>query len=522
MMTVLALFLVALAVLAAVAYPLWQSMRQPWNLNIPQGGVEARYQEKSSALESLRDLAMDFKLGKLSAADYRSLAVPLQKQVRGAMQAQSASQNATLPSALAKLDAHLETQILAMRRTLPPGPTLTGAPFNFCPQCGAQVTSEYRFCAACGAKLPFAESNQQQSNGQTVLAQPNVDVETSSRSTSVGTTIRPDANDTESNAATSFSENSQRADTSGPSDAFLVAQVPEQAAQLATERATHIRYRWWGVAAVIAAVWVVAVIWLYLTGRSSQLDQVPVTTLSMGPVQALAVTDARLVVAAPNGVQQSSDGQAWNASPLTDNVTSVVALDPAGDSWLAAGPNGLWRSQDGAVSWGRVDTTSTGLGLITMTIAPGQPDVIWAADARTLYVSHDGGESWEVVNSVLPGRVSSLTAGSTQLFLGTDQGVFRSQDRGASWTDFNGLVNGRIGSTDIQALAYDETGNLLFAGTPRGLYFMNLNSPAGWGQRALNADVTELALHGATSAEVWAGAANGQLFRSQDRGVTWR
>lgn len=521
MMTVLALFLVALVVLAAVAHPLWQSMRQPWNLNIPQVGAEARYQEQSSALESLRDLTMDFKLGKLSAADYRSLAVPLQKQVRGAMQAQSAVQNTTSPSALAKLDAHLETQILAMRRTLPPGPTLAGGPFNFCPQCGAQVTSEFRFCAACGAKLPFAESNQK-TNGQTAPAQPIVDVETSSLATSVGTTIRSDATDTDSNAATSFSENSQRADTSGSSDTSLVAQAPEQAAQQVTKRATHIRYRWWGVAAITAAVWIVAVVWLYLSGRSSQLDQVPVTTLAMGPVQALAVTDARFVVAAPNGVLLSNDGQTWNTSPLTDNVTSVVALDLAGESWLAAGPDGLWRSQDGAVSWGRVDTTSTGLRLITMALAPDQPNVIWAADARTLYISHDSGESWEVVNSVLPGRASALTVDSTQLFLGTDQGVFRSQDRGASWTDFNGLVNGRIGSTDIQALVYDEVGNLLFAGTPRGLYFMNLNSPAGWGQRALNADVTELALHGAMSAEVWAGAANGQLFRSQDRGVTWR
>jgi hypothetical protein len=51
---------------------------------------------------------------------------------------------------------------------------------------------------------------------------------------------------------------------------------------------------------------------------------------------------------------------------------------------------------------------------------------------------------------------------------------------------------------------------------------MNLASSGGWGQRALNADVTALAVTGSADEELWVGTANGQLFRSTNRDVTWQ
>ena len=119
-------------------------------------------------------------------------------------------------------------------------------------------------------------------------------------------------------------------------------------------------------------------------------------------------------------------------------------------------------------------------------------------------------------------KVQALAAGNSDIFIGTDRGVFLSRDQGASWTDYNGMVNGRIGNTNIQALAYDEIGNLLFAGASNGLYFMNLNSPGGWGQRSLDANVTAIAVTGENSQVLWVGTADGQIFRSDDRGVTWQ
>ena len=125
---------------------------------------------------------------------------------------------------------------------------------------------------------------------------------------------------------------------------------------------------------------------------------------------------------------------------------------------------------------------------------------------------------WTMVDYPLPGRPRVLVAGAQDLFLGTDQGVFRSQNNGRSWSDYtSSIIN-----TDVWALAYDEPNNLLYAGTPSGVSFQKLDAPGGWGQRQLQADVTMLALSGDNNQELWAGTRTGQLYWSRDRGVTWQ
>jgi len=86
----------------------------------------------------------------------------------------------------------------------------------------------------------------------------------------------------------------------------------------------------------------------------------------------------------------------------------------------------------------------------------------------------------------------------------------------------NGTANGAIISTDVRALAYDEANGIIFAGTPAGVSFMKMDSFGGWGQRTLQASVLALALDPDNSAVLWAGTSDGRIFRSPDRGVSWR
>ena len=122
----------------------------------------------------------------------------------------------------------------------------------------------------------------------------------------------------------------------------------------------------------------------------------------------------------------------------------------------------------------------------------------------------------------LPGAVRALALGRGMIFAGTSRGVFRSEDGGLSWIGMNGSANGAIASTDVQALAYDEANGIVYAGTSVGLSFMNMSSFGAWGQRSLRASVTGLALDPENSAVLWVGAADGRIFRSPDRGVSWR
>jgi photosystem II stability/assembly factor-like uncharacterized protein/rRNA maturation endonuclease Nob1 len=506
MITSLLLLLIVAGAAGVVIWPIWQGIRQPWMVQSPSGEQEAIHQEQLAALDALRDLAMDYKLGNLSLEDYRALAAPLQQKARRTLERQEkiksiqrepgrTGSSAAIAVAEAELDALLESRIQALRRVVAPsngGAVRTAvAGQRFCHQCGAPVQPGFHFCASCGVRLETVQPSEQQpleDNGRAVAPQ---EIHQGPGQLPASPVRKTDAAPS-SSAATS--------ETTAPSS----------------------RRKLWGIGAVLALVWVVAVVWLYMSTRAGQQNQVPVATFPNTTVWSIGATDGLLVLGESKGLQVSTDGLKWNPLPVADEIHAIAALDDAGQRWLAAGAKGLWSSTNGATSWQPLATDPAELHLLTITSFPGQSGVVLGADETAIYMSEDGGQTWTNMNVKLPGLPRSLVAGDLGLFIGTDRGVYRSEDGGQSWINFNGSVNGVIASTDIQALAYDGKNQMLYAGTPAGLSFMNLGSPGGWGHRSLQANVTALTLAGPDKQVVWVGTADGQLFRSDDRGVTWR
>ena len=441
---------------------------------------------------------------------------------------------------LAALDAALEAEILTLRRVQPfrnghasdsPQP----APARFCTQCGAPVEPTHQFCAGCGTKLPVPSTQSQPADSPlTDLNGIGIATLKVTRSGEANNDDTEENNNTEgSNGETTelqaISVNRQNIEST-PSNTMetltpetdperlIDATIVSSAASSKGDR--RLSGRWLGFAAVIAAVWVVGVVWFSINSRAGQEAQIPVATFANGQIQALAADNTMTLLATAQGIQWSEDGERWTAPSIDDTIFALVKLDV--QRWLAAGTQGLWRSEDNGEAWQAIEIEPASLRLVALANMPGESDVLWGVDRTTLYVSHNAGQSWEVVNASLPGQVRSLAAGSTELFIGTDRGVYRSTNRGDSWTDYNGAVNGRIGTTDIQAVAFDPTGNLLFAGTPVGLFFMNLANPGGWGQRTLTANVASLTVTGDADEVLWVGTTDGKLFQSTNRGVTWQ
>jgi N-acetylneuraminic acid mutarotase len=137
-------------------------------------------------------------------------------------------------------------------------------------------------------------------------------------------------------------------------------------------------------------------------------------------------------------------------------------------------------------------------------------------------VSSDQGTSW--LSAGLTNRaVRALTTSGSDLYAGTDSGVFLSANNGANWT----CVSDGLANHDVRSVAV--IGNYLFASTYGGGIFRSTNKGISWS--ATNEGLTDsnfpcLLVHGTL---LFAGADlggfyvdnGGGLFVSTDSGSTW-
>ena len=179
-----------------------------------------------------------------------------------------------------------------------------------------------------------------------------------------------------------------------------------------------------------------------------------------------------------SGIFNSSNGgQNWNARGLS-NVGSIskVVIDPTNDNNLfvgAMGPlfkndvnRGVFRTNNGGLSWDKVLFLSDSTGVIDLAIHPANGNIVYASTwervrrpkyrqyggvTSGIYRSLDGGDNWHELTNGLPtnpadkGRISIVIAPSNPNILyaryvdatGNIEGVYRSSDSGDNWVQRN-------------------------------------------------------------------------------------
>ncbi|HHY55491.1 MAG TPA: zinc ribbon domain-containing protein [Chloroflexi bacterium] len=171
----IALLLSGLAI-AAVAWPLLK--RGPAPVLVEDDRLAELLQRKEQVLTSIKDLEFDYRVGKLSEADYQLYDQRLRRQAIGIMQQieQVAPESAGLDAVLEReielrrrvkstavsapeFDANVEAEI-ARRRRVPAEPALAnnGSAPRFCTNCGAALAPHHKFCAQCGAPVESGQS----------------------------------------------------------------------------------------------------------------------------------------------------------------------------------------------------------------------------------------------------------------------------------------------------------------------------------------------------------------------------
>jgi len=126
------MILIGAVVLVVAITVLFTLSIRPQDMPAPEAESPTKHLEdrKAAIYENLRDLQFEFRVGKLSDADYQQTKVGLQKELAGV---------------LAQIDQ------MAPKGTTPaPAPV---KPRNVCPHCDAEFAKPMKFCGECGKAM---------------------------------------------------------------------------------------------------------------------------------------------------------------------------------------------------------------------------------------------------------------------------------------------------------------------------------------------------------------------------------
>lgn len=197
---------------------------------------------------------------------------------------------------------------------------------------------------------------------------------------------------------------------------------------------------------------------------------------------------------------------------------------------------GLWRSPDGGDTWQRIrfgEGTQGEKGAYSFAVHPRDAANIYAGGADGVYLSRDGGASFDRLNSPMNEmpvwRVVVDPVDPDTIFAGTrPAAVFRSRDGGAEWqkvcSDFVEECP-NVGTPRITGLAVDpEDHRVVWAGAEVDGVRMSTDGGETWarvtGGLLDELDIHDIAVIGSAPERVFV-VTPGEICVSDDRGDSW-
>jgi len=144
MLFIVLAILLSAAALVAVAYPVLAKARtaEP-AISTAQETLDELLNQRDAALQALRELNFDHRVGKITDEDFTAFEANLKRTAADALRALDRWEADTDDA----LDLALERMVKARKSALTAGG-------RSCPTCGRVAALEDKFCATCGAMLP--------------------------------------------------------------------------------------------------------------------------------------------------------------------------------------------------------------------------------------------------------------------------------------------------------------------------------------------------------------------------------
>ncbi|MFC1631983.1 WD40/YVTN/BNR-like repeat-containing protein [Candidatus Omnitrophota bacterium] len=177
--------------------------------------------------------------------------------------------------------------------------------------------------------------------------------------------------------------------------------------------------------------------------------------------------------------------------------------------------------------WQSLNTGLTNADIVSISICPGNSELICAASATAAYLSHNQGQVWDEIFSLRAqtGKINFISFspdGPKTIYLATSKGVYATADQGASWRKIFSRPN--ESANLVNWIAYDFTDQkALYVGTANGLY-ASYDLGLSWTKlnRGLpEAGVRTIVVHPLDPQILYLANSYG-LYRSKDYGKTWQ
>lgn len=237
-----------------------------------------------------------------------------------------------------------------------------------------------------------------------------------------------------------------------------------------------------------------------------------------------------------NGLFVSSDGGAtWRESGLESQGVFSLLIHPTRRGTVYAGTTrGVFRTADGGAHWLPVSPALGDLLIYSLAFSPATPRTLFAGTSlgpqgvRTggVFKSIDASSSWGFSSAGIRALSANIFAidprNPSNLWLGTDVGLFKSADRGATWTrlQFAGSCP-PFGPHSIDLDPEDpETAYVTTNGNSRYAVCATRDGGATW-NRLLDSPDRILRVRVDPLAPATVYAAGKGMWKSLDRGATW-
>jgi pyruvate/2-oxoglutarate dehydrogenase complex dihydrolipoamide acyltransferase (E2) component len=143
--------IIATAAVLIIGVFVYTLVIRPQDLPAPEQESPTKYLEerKATIYENLRDLQFEYRVGKLSDADYQATKADIQKELAVVL----AEIDRLTPQKAAPAKAPAPAKAAPAPKAAPAGKSASASGVD-CPHCGAKLPSPMKFCGECGAPMP--------------------------------------------------------------------------------------------------------------------------------------------------------------------------------------------------------------------------------------------------------------------------------------------------------------------------------------------------------------------------------